>query len=100
YPAAATGLPALADPGYHGAGIGIHVPVKQPAQGRDLDIDTRTATRCSAPYAAWENAGSRWSTAAGAPCSTSPPAPARSATSPAPHSSSPISSMATSNEIR
>ena len=42
YPAAATGLPALADPGYHGAGIGIHVPVKQPTQGRDLDIDTRT----------------------------------------------------------
>ena len=42
YPAAATGLPALADPGYHGAGIGIHVPVKQPAEGRDLDIDTRT----------------------------------------------------------
>jgi hypothetical protein len=23
-------------------GIGIHVPVKQPAGGRDLDIDTRT----------------------------------------------------------
>ena len=42
YPAAATGLPALADPGYDGAGIGIHVPVKQPADGRDLDINTRT----------------------------------------------------------
>ena len=42
YRAAATGLPALADPGYDGAGIGIHVPVKQPPDGRDLDINTRT----------------------------------------------------------
>ena len=40
--AAATGLPTLADPGYEGAGIGIHIPVKQPADGRDLDIGTRT----------------------------------------------------------
>jgi DDE superfamily endonuclease len=42
YPAAAAGLPTLADPGYDGAGIGIHIPVKQPAGGRDLDINTRT----------------------------------------------------------
>jgi hypothetical protein len=42
YPAAAAGLPALADPGYDGAGIGIHVPVKQPTDGRDLDLNTRT----------------------------------------------------------
>jgi hypothetical protein len=42
YPAAAAGLPTLADPGYDGAGIGILIPVKQPANGRDLDIDTRT----------------------------------------------------------
>ncbi len=42
YQAAAAGLPALADPGYDGAGIGIHVPVRQPAGGRELDIDTRT----------------------------------------------------------
>ena len=42
YHAAAAGLPALADPGYDGAGIGIHMPVKQPAGGRDLDINTRT----------------------------------------------------------
>ena len=42
YRAAATGLPTLADPGYDGAGIGIHMPVKQPAGGRDLDISTRT----------------------------------------------------------
>ena len=32
----------LADPGYDGAGIGIHIPVKQPADRRDLDIGTRT----------------------------------------------------------
>ena len=42
YRAAATGLLTLADPGYDGAGIGIHIPVKQPADGRKLDIGTRT----------------------------------------------------------
>ena len=42
YAAAAQGLPTLADPGYEGAGIGVHTPVKQPTDGRDLDVDTRT----------------------------------------------------------
>jgi DDE superfamily endonuclease len=42
YPAAASGLPTLADPGYEGAGIGIHIPVRQPPGGQDLDINTRT----------------------------------------------------------
>jgi hypothetical protein len=42
YRAAVQGLPALADPGYDGAGIGIHIPVKQPPGGQELDIDTRT----------------------------------------------------------
>jgi hypothetical protein len=42
YHAAATGLPTLADPGYDGAGIGIYMPVRQPADGRDLDVNTRT----------------------------------------------------------
>jgi len=42
YPAAAAGLPTLADPGYDGAGIGIHIPVRQPPGGQDLDINTRT----------------------------------------------------------
>jgi hypothetical protein len=42
YRAAAAGVPTLADPGYDGAGIGVHIPVKQPADGRELDIDTRT----------------------------------------------------------
>jgi len=44
YCAAAHGLPALADPGYHGAGIGICIPARQPADGRELDIDTAPAT--------------------------------------------------------
>jgi hypothetical protein len=42
YPAAAAGLPTLADPGYDGAGLGILIPVKQPPGGRELDEDTRT----------------------------------------------------------
>ena len=42
YHAAATGLPALADLGYDGAGIGVHIPVKQPPGGQELDIGTRT----------------------------------------------------------
>src|SRR5215470_3544408 len=39
---AAKDLPSLADPGYQGAGIGIHIPVKQPTGGRELDINART----------------------------------------------------------
>lgn len=41
YAAAARGLPTLADPGYEGAGIGVHTPFKQPADGRALGIDNR-----------------------------------------------------------
>jgi hypothetical protein len=37
YPAAVAGMPILADKGYTGAGIGVHVPTK----GRDLDAGTR-----------------------------------------------------------
>jgi hypothetical protein len=37
-----TDLPVLADSGYEGAGIGVHVPVKKPAGGRELDLNTRT----------------------------------------------------------
>lgn len=39
--AAPHGLPTLADFGYDGVGIGIHIPVRQPAYGRELDIGTR-----------------------------------------------------------
>jgi hypothetical protein len=42
YPAAAAGLPPLADPGYEGAGIGILIPVKQPSGGRQPDLNART----------------------------------------------------------
>jgi hypothetical protein len=42
YAVAARGLPTLADPGYEGAGHGIHTPVKQPTDRRPLNIDTRT----------------------------------------------------------
>jgi hypothetical protein len=42
YAAAARGMPTLADPGYEGAGIGVYTPVKQPTDGRALDVDTRT----------------------------------------------------------
>jgi hypothetical protein len=35
-------LPVLADSGYEGAGHGVHVPVRKPAGGGELDLDTRT----------------------------------------------------------
>jgi DDE superfamily endonuclease len=35
-------MPVLADPAYEGAGRGIFTPVKQPKDGRELDVDTRT----------------------------------------------------------
>jgi hypothetical protein len=34
-------MPVPADPGYEGAGHGVHVPVKKPAGAKELDIDTR-----------------------------------------------------------
>jgi hypothetical protein len=33
-------LPTLADPGYEGAGAGVYTPVRQPADGVELDVDT------------------------------------------------------------
>jgi len=42
YRAAADGMPTPADPGYHGAGTGIQIPVKQPPHGPDLDLGNRT----------------------------------------------------------
>ncbi len=35
-------LPALADGGYDGAGIGVHTPYKQPPGDQVLDVDNRT----------------------------------------------------------
>jgi len=97
--AAAADLPTLADPGYDGAGIGIHVPVKQPAGGRELDTGTAPSTRYSSRFAASASGDSPCSPVAGGRSSTSPPAPARSAISHARRLSSPISSTATSNEF-
>ena len=34
-------MPLLADPGYEGAGHGVHVPVKKPAGVKELDINIR-----------------------------------------------------------
>lgn len=41
YRATAT-MPILADPGYQGAGHGIHIPFKQPSDGNALSVDNRT----------------------------------------------------------
>ena len=35
-------LPTLADAGYHGAGCGMHTPIKQPASGHRLRVDNHT----------------------------------------------------------
>ena len=58
YPAAAAGLPTLADPGYEGAGIGILIPVKQPQTAGNSTSIPAPATPSSVPCAAWANAGS------------------------------------------
>ena len=57
-PAAAHGLPTLADKAYQGAGIGICTPVTKPVDGNVLDADTRchnmllTRLRCLGERAA------------------------------------------------
>jgi len=87
YQAAAAGLPALADPGYDGAGIGILIPVRHPADGRELDINIRTrnallrSLRCLGERGFALLTG-RWRTLQYITAS-----PAESATSPAPRSS-------------
>jgi hypothetical protein len=45
YRAASLGMPTLADLGYEGAGKGILVPVKRPADNQELDVGTRTRNR-------------------------------------------------------
>jgi hypothetical protein len=42
YRAAALGMPTLADSGYEGSGIGIHVPVKNPGGNQEPDPGNRT----------------------------------------------------------
>jgi hypothetical protein len=71
----------------------------QPTGGTSISIPV-PATLFSVRFATWENAGSLCSPAAGAPSSTSPPVPAKSAISPAQPWSLPISNTATSHEFR
>ena len=52
-------MPVLADPGYEGAGHGVHVPVKKPAGVKELELIPGPATRCCARCAAWVSAASR-----------------------------------------
>ena len=42
YRAAAAGMPTLADGDYEGAGIGIHILVKNPPGNQRPDLDTKT----------------------------------------------------------
>lgn len=35
-------MPVLADSGYEGTGCGIHIPIRRPAGGGELDLNTRT----------------------------------------------------------
>jgi hypothetical protein len=84
---AAADLPTLADPGYEGAGIGILIPVKQPPGGRELDVNTRTRNAIQRSLRCLGERGfallnQRWRTLQHITAS-----PAKSATSPAPHSS-------------
>jgi len=87
-------MPVLADPGYEGAGQGIFTPVKQPRDGRELDVDTRTYNALLRSLRCLGERGfallvQRWR-----PSSMSASAPAVSEVSRRPHSFSSISSTA------
>ena len=79
-------MPVLADPGYQGAGHGVHVSVKKPAGVKELDIDTRArnallrSVRCLGERS-FALLTQRWKT-----LQMSPPARVGSASSPAPRS--------------
>ena len=90
YRAAALAMPTLADSGYEGAGIGIHVPVKSPAGSQELAPDNQARNSLLRGLRFQGNAGSPCSPSAGPSSSTPPPAPASSPRSSAPPSSSPI----------
>jgi DDE superfamily endonuclease len=87
YRAAAQGLVTLADPGYEGAGIGIHIPLRPPAPGTEPDVGTRTRNALQRSLRCLGERGfalltGRWRALQHVTLS-----PARSATSPAPRSS-------------
>jgi hypothetical protein len=89
----------LADPGYDDADIGIHIPVRQPADGRELDIDTRTRNALQRSLRCLGERGfalltQRWRTLQHITAS-----PSRIGDIAAPLSSSPISSTATPHQF-
>jgi hypothetical protein len=80
-------MPVLADPGYEGAGHGVHVPVKKPAGLKEPDIDTRARNALLRSVRCLSERGfalltQRWKTLQHVTTS-----PAESASSPAPRSS-------------
>jgi hypothetical protein len=87
---------SLADPGYEGAGIGVHIPAKQPAGRRDPGINTRTrhavlrSLRCCLGERGFALLTGRWRTLQHITAS-----PAKSMTSPAPPLSVLIASFCT-----
>jgi hypothetical protein len=91
-------LPTLADNGYDEAGIGMFTPIKQPAEGQVLDVDTRTynallrSLRCLGERGFALLTG-RWRALRHVTAS-----PTRSATSSKPHLYSPISNTARPTE--
>lgn len=92
-------LPTLAERGYEGAGIGIHTPIKQPADGRALaPRETAPTTRCSVGCAPCASAASPCSSARWRVRLISRAAPKESAPSSKPHSFSPTSNTGASAE--
>ena len=73
--AASLGMPALADGGYEGAGIGIRVPVKTPGGNQRLDPDTKTRNPLLRGLHSQGERGFALLTQRWAPSSASPPAP-------------------------
>src|SRR5262249_41886319 len=100
YRAAADRLPTLADPRYEGAGIGILMPVKQPPGGRQLDVNTCTRNAIQRSLRCLGERGFALVTGRWRALQHITASPSKSATSPVPRSSSPISNMATSGEFR
>ena len=93
-------MPVLADPGYEGAGHGVHVPVKTAAGVKGLDIDTRARNALirSVRYVGERGFAllAQWWKRSGMLL----PARAGSASSPGPHSSWCYSSTKCSRESR
>jgi hypothetical protein len=97
--AAHLNLPTLADGGTTVPASAYTPRPNTPPATRSSTSTPAPATPYYADCAAWANAASPSSPDAGAHCSTSPPAPAKSAPSSKPHSSSPNSNTANSPDL-